>query len=99
MKRFFARLEHLQHANPILTACARDLASADALQEMFAFSEQRFIIRELDDLTGLLLRNWHAVDPVDAMRIQDELAFTLHIIEYSHLPPPDYCQLLLFIGV
>jgi len=47
----------------------------DALQEVLAFSQQRFLLGNGHQLTIIFVSNRHAVNPVDAMRIQHQLAF------------------------
>jgi len=45
------------------------------------------------------LRDWLAVQPVYAVRVEDQLFLRFEIIEHGHLLASDHAQLLFFKGV
>ncbi len=63
---------------------------------MLALEAQGLDLGQRYNMPAVLLRHWYPVDPIDAMRIQYELALRFQVVEHGHLSAAHDGQLLLF---
>src|SRR5262249_20783679 len=94
-----ARLKHLQDLHATLAVGAWRLPRADALQEVFALATQRLFPGKRHNLPVVAASNRHSIQPVDAVRVEGQLALWLDIVEDGHFLASHNRQLLLFEGM
>src|SRR5262249_20816302 len=95
--RFAGSVQDPEHAKAVFAVGVWLSASRDALQEMFALGAKRLFFLKRHCFALHAARNRHAVNPIDAMRIEDELRVRLRIIEDGHLAVAYHDELLLLV--
>ena len=66
---------------------------------MLAFATQRLLVRQRNDLSFLFVGNGGAVDPVNAVGVQHQLALPFRVIKHRHLAAANNGELLFFKGM
>src|SRR5215470_2448289 len=98
-QRFAGCVQNLQHAETVYAVRVWRFAGSNAVEKMFTFGSEGLLLFQQRCLAFDAVRYWHAIDPLNAMGIENELCVRLRIIEHRHFAIADNDQLLLLEGV
>src|SRR5208337_3023690 len=94
--RLARRVKDLEHAQAVLAVGPRILVVTHAFEKMHALQAKWLVLAHYNDPSFRSPSDGNPVDPINAMRIQNEFLIGLSIIEHGHLAVADDDQLLFF---
>src|SRR5579872_2255079 len=98
-QRLFAGLQNFQYLHAVPSIGSGHSPVGHAAKEMFTLVLEGFGVFERESFSAIFERDWHAIEPVDAMRIQSQFSVSFNVVENHHAFVADNRQFLLFEGV